>query len=76
MIEAKQIRGARGMLGWSARELALRSGLGLATIQRMETRGTAVSSLHNVQTVKDTLEEAGIVFIPGNGEGPGVRIRG
>lgn len=75
MLTIEQIRGARGMLGWSARELAENSGLGLATIQRMESRGPGASSATNVEAVKAALEKAGIEFIPQNGGGVGVRFR-
>ena len=64
MITAEQIRGARAMLRWSAKALADRSGLGIATIQRMEaTRGVPTSSARNVEIIQRTLEDAGIHFI-------------
>ena len=78
MITAEQIRGARAMLRWSAKHLADNSGLGIATIQRMEAaRGVPTSSARNVETVQRTLEDAGINFIgeERGGSGPGVRLR-
>ncbi len=63
MITSEQIKGARGMLGWSAQELANKSGLGLATIQRMENRGTGKSTAENLQAVQSALNEAGIMFL-------------
>ena len=77
MITAEQIRGARAMLRWSAKDLADRSGLGIATIQRMEaTRGVPTSSARNVEVIQRTLEDAGIQFIDEerDGAGPGVRL--
>ncbi len=36
MLTSHQIRAARGLLRWSARELAQRTGVHIATVQRME----------------------------------------
>ena len=76
MITAEQIRGARGILKWSARELAEKTGLSLPTIQRMERDGGIYGTLsRNVTAVQKALEEGGIEFIPENGGGVGVRLR-
>lgn len=75
MITSKQIMGARGMLGWSAKKLAEMSGLGIATIQRMERRGPADSTAGNVEAVENALKDADIVFNLDEGTGPGVRMR-
>ncbi|WP_282608960.1 helix-turn-helix transcriptional regulator [Pelagibius sp. Alg239-R121] len=75
MISSEQIRGARGMVGWSSRELAEKAGLGLATIQRMENRGTGASTAANVEAVTRALAAAGIEFIAENGGGAGVRFK-
>ena len=77
MIAAEQIRAARAMLKWSAKDLADRSGLSLATIQRMEAaRGVPTSSARNVEIVQHTLEDAGIEFIEEERgrRGPGLRL--
>ncbi len=66
------------MLRWSAKALADRSELRLATIQRMEaTRGVPTSSARNVEIIQRTLEDAGIQFIEEErgGAGPGLRFR-
>ena len=76
MITAEQIRGARGILKWSARELAEKTALSLPTIQRMERDGGIDSTLsRNVMAVQKALENGGIEFIPENGGGVGVRLR-
>ena len=36
MLEAAQVRAARALLGWRQEELAKASGVGIATIQRLE----------------------------------------
>lgn len=75
MISAKQIKAARVFLDWEQRHLAEHSGLSLPTIQRMEKLGLERSSVANAQKVQAALEAAGIIFIPRNGGGPGVRLR-
>ena len=76
MITADQIRAARARVKWSAQDLADKTSLGLSTIQRMEkAEGVPSSSGKNLADVQDALEAAGVIFIPGNGEGPGVRLR-
>ena len=75
MITAEQIRGARAMLRWSAKKLAEESGLSWPTIQRMESAVGVPSGLSkNLDLVQRTLEEAGIIFIDEDEEGPGVRL--
>jgi transcriptional regulator with XRE-family HTH domain len=74
MITAEQIRGARAMLRWSARKLAEMSGVSVPTIQRMESAvGVPRSISTNLDSIRRTLEDAGIAFI--DDEGPGVRLR-
>ena len=76
MRVSAQLRAARGLLGWSQSQLAEISDVGLSTVRRMEgsdgpLRGTA----ENVWKVQRALEDAGVIFIDENDEGPGVRIR-
>jgi transcriptional regulator with XRE-family HTH domain len=76
MITAAQVKAARALLGLSQSELAKKTGLGIATVKRLELstklRGAA-TTLWKVQT---TLEEAGVEFLPASEEsGPGVRLR-
>ena len=75
MIEASQIKGARAMLDWSQQTLADKSGVSLPTIKRIEANGPGRSSLDTINAIKTALEDAGVEFIPGNGGGPGVRLR-
>jgi transcriptional regulator with XRE-family HTH domain len=74
MMTPAQSRAARGLIEWSQSELASRSNLGLSTIRNFE-KGRRVPSVNNLAAIKQALESAGIVFIPENGEGPGVRLR-
>jgi len=76
MITASQLRAARGLLEWSQSQLAEAAGLSLPTIKRMESdKGPGKSSAENVDAIQRALETAGVIFIPSNGEGPGVRLR-
>ena len=76
MITTEQIRGARAMLRWSAKQLSERSGVSLPTVQRMEgERGPLRSSAGNVLKVQRALEDAGVIFIDADEEGPGVRLK-
>ena len=76
MITGQQIRAARAMLKWSAKELAAESGVSWATIQRMEAQDGVPGGLaQNVEKLQRCLESAGIDFIAENGGGVGVRLR-
>jgi transcriptional regulator with XRE-family HTH domain len=74
MLKAEQVRAARALLNWTQQELGEKSGLSLTTIKRMESIGTGRSAAENVDAVQRTLEQAGVVFIPSNGAGVGVRL--
>lgn len=70
-----QIRAARAMLRWSAREAAEHSGLSLPTIQRLEqVDGLPPSRSQSLVDLKRAFEAAGIVFTGTDAE-PGVAIR-
>lgn len=78
MIEASQLRAARGLIEWSQTRLAEASGLSLPTIKRMEKVGPSRSAMGNVSAVVEALQEAGVVFLDDGAEaagGPGVRLR-
>ncbi|WP_284945335.1 helix-turn-helix domain-containing protein [Acidisoma cladoniae] len=72
-LSAAQTRGARGFLGWSARQLAEAANLGLSTVQRLESGGAITSA--NMDAIRRALEAAGVEFIAENGGGAGVRMR-
>jgi len=69
------MRAGRGLLGWSQAVLAERAGISLPTIKRMETVGPGRSAGDTVDAVQKAMESSGVIFIPSNGEGPGVRLR-
>lgn len=72
-LTAGQIRAARAFMGWSARELAERTKLGLSTVQRVEA-GDSITPA-NLDAIYKTLNDAGVEFIAENGGGAGVRLK-
>ena len=76
MITSDQLRAARALIRWSAKDLAERSGVSLNTVQRMEAAtGIPGGLTKNLAAIRTTLEAAGVEFIAENGGGPGVRLR-
>ncbi|NIA68127.1 helix-turn-helix transcriptional regulator [Pelagibius litoralis] len=71
-----QLRAARALLDWTQSDLAERCGLTSRSIHRLEDGdgilATKVETLHKLQAA---LEAAGVIFIPANGGGSGVRLR-
>jgi hypothetical protein len=75
-LTSSQIRAARGLLRWSAEDLAREASLGLATIRRAEgsENGTSMTTANDL-AVRRVLEIGGVEFIDENGGGPGVRLK-
>lgn len=68
----EQLRMARAALRIGVRELAEMAGISFTTISRFETeRGGLQHS--SAEAIRKALENAGIVFIPENGGGAGLR---
>lgn len=75
-ITGAQLRAARALLRWSAKQLAESSGVGLATVQRAEAvDGEPQTTGGNLRLMRQALEAGGVIFIAENGEGPGVRLK-
>ena len=64
---------ARAATGLGLRELAVLAEVSPNTISRLE-RGEELKA-STVETIRATLEVAGVEFIAENGGGPGVRMR-
>ena len=77
-MNGEQIRAARGLLKWSARKLAEESGVGWATIQRLESKdGPLAGYADTHDALRKSLEAQGIQFLD-NGDvaaGPGVALK-
>ena len=76
MISTDQVRAARALLRWSAQELADASGVGVATIRRMEVvDGVPSGQIRSLLAIQTALELAGVEFIGSPTENPGVRLK-
>ena len=77
MLSGAQIRGARGMLNWSAPDLALRSGVSVPTIRRLEKNDGVNASAYErtLLDLKRAFEEAGVEFVGTPENGAGVRFK-
>jgi len=73
-VKSAQVRMARGALNWSLADLAKASGVHRNTISNFET-GRYDMNTENAAKVRAALEAAGVVFLPENGNGPGVALR-
>ncbi len=63
MITSAQIRAARGLLNWSRRELAEKSGVGFSSLLRLESfDGIPSSNVKTLEALKTAFEEAGVEF--------------
>jgi transcriptional regulator with XRE-family HTH domain len=74
-ITVQQVRAARSLLGWSQTELARRAGLSRETVKRVEAPTDLNVSYDARAKLQRALEDGGVEFIPGNGGGPGVRLK-
>lgn len=74
LLSGSQIRAGRAFLGWSAKALAEKAGLGLSTVQRAESAdGVPSVTKANLTAIRTALEAAGIEFT--DDSSPGVRMR-
>jgi transcriptional regulator with XRE-family HTH domain len=69
-----QSRAARGLVDWSQSDLGDRSNLSESTVRDFE-KGRRIPGPNNLAAMRAALEAEGVLFIDGNGEGPGVRLR-
>ena len=76
MLTGAQIRMARGYLKWSVKQLATRAGVGISTVQRMESfDGVPACIASNIEAVQVALEAEGVLFIDADtSAGPGMRL--
>jgi transcriptional regulator with XRE-family HTH domain len=80
-MDVKICRAARGLLGWTADDLAREASIGVATVRRFEL-GEAVRPA-NIDAMRSGLERGGVDFIPAGAiikdgresAGEGVRLR-
>jgi DNA-binding transcriptional regulator YiaG len=79
MLTGAQIRAARALLGWSAQDLANRSGVSYSAVQRAEAAdGVPSMRAPNLHTIQRSLEDGGVIFLTSGDNRPGgdgVRMR-
>ena len=75
MLQSAQLRAARALLGWRQNDLAKASGVGLATVARIEQgKGVVQGNFSTIVKLQQTLERAGIAFLDAPNGGIGVRL--
>jgi len=72
-MNAAQCRMARAATGFGVRELAKAAGVSPDTVARHE-RGEELRPA-TIAAIRSALEAAGVIFLPENGNGPGVALR-
>jgi transcriptional regulator with XRE-family HTH domain len=75
MLAPAQIRAARALLGWRQEDLSKASGVGTATIQRIEKSNQSVTGyVSTIVRIQDAFEDAGVLFIEDD-EAGGIGLR-
>ena len=76
MISSQQIRAARAMLRMSVQDLSMLSGVGVATIKRLEAvDGLPPAHARTLESLRACLERAGIKFVGTIDNAPGVCLK-
>lgn len=75
MIASEQIRAARALLKLSVVDLAKASGVGVATIKRIEASdGLPSANARTLDALRKALQALGIEFIGAPDDAPGLRV--
>ncbi|MCS0493777.1 helix-turn-helix domain-containing protein [Ancylobacter mangrovi] len=73
-LSPEQCRAARGLLDWTQESLAARAGVSRSTVRDFERHRHALHRGTESLLIR-TLQDAGIILLPADEHGPGVRIR-
>lgn len=74
LVITRQIKAARSLIGWEQHQLALRSGVAISTVRRLEGMNGAIGArLRTIEKIRKAFESAGIEFI--GDPNPGVCLR-
>ena len=74
MITSAQIRAARGLLNWSRKDLAEKSGVSFASMMRLESfDGVPSSNVKTLDAIKNAFEDSGVEFTGSPDSQAGVR---
>ncbi len=75
MVHSEHLRAARALLGWRQEDLSKASGIGLATIQRIEKgSGPLRANVSTAVKIQEALERAGVRFLERDQNG-GIGVR-
>jgi transcriptional regulator with XRE-family HTH domain len=74
VLTQAQCRAARALLGWSQEILVEASKVAKKTIADFE-RGARTPRPRTLIDLRRALDTGGVIFIDGNSEGPGVRLK-
>lgn len=72
-LSAQQCRGARGMLNWTQTDLAKNSQLPSTLLENFESE-KSLPSTKDLAVLRSTFQKAGIVFLPSDEDGEGIRL--
>ncbi len=76
MITSAQIHAARGLLNWSRKDLAEKSGVSFASMMRLESfDGVPSSNVRTLAALKKAFKDAGVEFTGIPDSQAGVRWR-
>jgi transcriptional regulator with XRE-family HTH domain len=74
LVISRQIKAARALLGWEQYDLALKAGLAISTIRRLEGLDRQIEAhFETVEKIRRAFEEGGVEFL--GYPGPGVKMR-
>jgi transcriptional regulator with XRE-family HTH domain len=74
LITSGQIKAARALVGWTARDLAAKAEIGFSTLIRLESAdGVPAGNIKTIDAIKKALEEVGIEFTGSPDSQAGVR---
>jgi predicted transcriptional regulator len=74
LVISRQIKAARALLGWEQYDLALKAGLAISTIRRLEGLDRQIEAhFETVVKIRRAFEEGGVEFL--GYPGPGVKMR-
>jgi transcriptional regulator with XRE-family HTH domain len=74
MVTPRELRAARAFLGWSRQRLADKAVVSLNSVVRLE-QGAVDPRTSTLNSVRQTLERAGIVFLSLSGPEEGIKLR-
>lgn len=76
MLTGEQIRAARALARIEQVRLAEMADVSLATVKRLESIAGPIGANTSTEVaIRRAFNEAGVIFIDENGQGPGVRLR-